>query len=152
MTEIDHSVDPRFTENIKAYKLAARISALWLAVVLLGGAAIGWWVAGESGMWSAVLGASAAAIFTLSTQIAAYRGAKKGPMAFVGAVAVTSVAKFLVVAVVALIALQLEWVVRPVFGAVLLIGAIGGLVIDLIAIQRARVPYVAEAPAPPSVG
>ena len=151
MTEVDHASDPRFAENIKAYKLAARISAVWLALVLVGGAAIGWWVAGESGMWSAVLGASAAAVFTLSTQIAAYRGAKKGPMAFVGAVAVTSVAKFLVVAVVAIIALQLEWVVRPVFGVVLLVGAIGGLTIDLIAIQRARVPYAAKAPAPPTM-
>ena len=151
MTQMDYAADPRFAENIKAYKAAARISAVWLTLVLIGGAAIGWWIAGESGMWSAVLGASAAAVFTLSTQIAAYRGARKGPMAFVGAVAVTSVAKFAVVAVVAIVASQLEWVVRPVFGLVLLVGAIGGLVIDLIAIQRARVPYVAKAPAPPTM-
>jgi hypothetical protein len=138
--------DPRFAENIKAYRRAARLSAAMLVVLLLVSCLFGWFTAGQSGLWSAVLGCSAAAIFTLSSQIAAVQGARKGPMGFVAAVTVTSFAKFAVIVVVGIIALQLEWLVRPLFGAVMLIGAIAGVAIDVITIQRARIPYVVPEP------
>lgn len=134
--------DPRFTENIKAYRKAALISAIMLILLLIGGAVVGRMQGGESGMWSAILGCTAAAVFTLSSQIAAVYGARRGPMGFVTAVTIASFAKFLVIVVVAIVALQLEWLVRPVFAAVMLLGAIAGVVIDLVTIQRARVPYV----------
>jgi hypothetical protein len=132
--------DPRFTENIKAYRTAARWSAVMLAVLLLVSGLIGWFSAGSSGLWSAVLGCSAAAIFTLSSQFAAVQGARKGPMGFVAAVTITSFAKFVVIVVVGVVALQLDWLVRPLFGVVMLVGAIAGVAIDVITIQRARIP------------
>ena len=141
MTDIA-AEDSRFAENIKAYRRAARLSAIMLLVLLVVSGLIGWYSAGASGLWSAVLGCSAAAIFTLSSQFAAVQGARKGPMGFVTAVTVTSFAKFLVIVVVGVIALQLEWLVRPLFGIVMLTGAIAGVAIDVITIQRARVPYV----------
>ncbi|MFO7244793.1 MAG: hypothetical protein DIU73_007940 [Actinomycetes bacterium] len=134
--------DPRFAENIKAYRAAARASAVMLVVLLVVGGVVGWHQAGQSGLWSAVLGCSAAAVFTLSTQVAAIQGARKGAMGFVAAVSVTSVAKFLVIVIVGVVALQLDWLVRPLFGLMMLGGAVAGVVIDIVAVQRARIPYV----------
>lgn len=134
--------DPRFTENIKAYRKAAAYSATMLIVVLVAGVLWGNAQAGESGIWSAVLGCSAAAVFTLSSQFAAVYGARRGPMGFITAVTIASFAKFFIIVIVAIVALQLEWLVRPVFAGVLLAGALAGLIIDLVTIQRARVPYV----------
>lgn len=145
MTEIAGD-DPRFAENIRAYRLAARLSTVMLVLLLVVSGLVGWFTAGESGVWSAVLGCTAAAVFTLSSQFAAVQGARKGPMGFVTAVTITSFAKFVVIVVVGIIALQLEWLVRPLFGAVMLIGAIAGVAIDVITVQRARVPYVMPEP------
>lgn len=146
MTTPAAAPDPRFVDNIRAYRKASRLSIVMLIVLAVAGGVAGWYQAGQSGLWSALLGCSAAAVFTLSTQIAAIQGARKGAMGFVAAVTVTSFLKFVVIVIVGIVALQLDWLVRPLFGFMMLVGAIAGVAIDIITIQRARIPYVIPEP------
>jgi hypothetical protein len=134
---------PTPSHDVTAYRNAVRWSVIALAIVTGLGAGLGAMVAGVDGVWSALLGAAVAAVFTLTTQIAAWQGARRGPMAFVAWVGLTWVPKIIVVIAAAVIAQQLEWLVRPLFGGVLLAGAIAALVIDILAVQKARIPYVA---------
>jgi len=119
-------------------------SSIAIVVVAAGGCLAGWLVAGYPGLYSALGGAAASAVFGLTTQVAAALTVKRDPLVFVGAVAASSMVKILLVIVAALIAQSIDGLVPPVFGGVLLVGALSALAIDIVIYVKGRIPYVAE--------
>ena len=74
---------------------------------------------------------------------------RKDPLVFAGATVVSSMAKILLVIIAAMVAQNIEALVRPAFGATLLAGSLAAIIIDIVVFQRGRIPYVSP---PPSGG
>lgn len=133
-----------------------RRGLFWSSVAILAvaaaGGVIGWLVAGSAGLGSALGGAAASAVFGLTTQVAAAVTVKRDPLVFVGAVAASSMVKILLVIVAALVAQRFDSLVAPVFGGVLLVGALSALAIDIVIYVRGRIPYVSESAQNPRDG
>ena len=93
-----------------------------------------------------VAGAVLAAVFGLGTQAVAVLTVRKDPLVFAGATVVSSMAKILLVIVAAMVAQNIDALVRPAFGATLLAGSLAAIIVDLIVFQRGRIPYVSPSP------
>ncbi len=124
-----------------AYRSATRRSIVALAVIAVVSITAGFALYGADGAWTAVAGVAVAAVFSLTTQVAAWRGSIDGPTAFVGWVAGTWLVKILVVIAATVAAQYQDWLIRPLFGLVMLTGALTALVIEILAVVRARIPY-----------
>ena len=74
------------------------------------------------------------------------RTAGEGPARTTAVIAGAWLVKMIVVFVALLVLGRLDFYDRTVLGLVLLAGVIGSAVLDLRAVQRARVPYVEPAP------
>lgn len=121
-------------------------SVIAIAIVAVAGCAIAYAAAGTAGLWSALAGAGLAAIFGLGTQLAALLTVRKDPLIFVGATAASSMAKILLVIVAAIVAQNIEALVRPAFGATLLAGSLAAIIIDILVFVKGRIPYVQPGP------
>jgi len=121
-------------------------SAIAVTVVGLAGCVIAYLVSGTPGLWSALAGAVLAAVFGLGTQAVAVLTVRKDPLVFAGATVVSSMAKILLVIVAAMVAQNIDALVRPAFGATLLAGSLAAIIVDLIVFQRGRIPYVSPSP------
>ncbi len=130
----------------KVFKRGLKLSAIAVLIVAVAGTAIAYFAGGTEAMWSALAGAGLAAIFGLGTQLAAALTVRKEPLVFVGAVAASSMGKILLVIVAAVVAQNVESLVRPAFGATLLAGSIAAIIIDIVVFQTGRIPYVNPAP------
>ncbi len=128
------------------FRRGLKWSAIAVAAIAVIGCVIAYVAGGAAGLWSALAGAGLAAIFGLGTQAVAVITVRKDPLVFVGAVAVSSMAKILLVIVAAVVAQNVEALVRPAFGATLLAGSIAAIIIDIVVFQTGRVPYVTPAP------
>lgn len=117
-------------------------SSIAIAFVAIVGCTIAYVVSGMPGLWSALAGVGLSAIFGLGTQAAALLTVRKDPLVFVGAVAVSSMAKILLLIIAAMVAQSIDTLVRPAFGATLLAGSLAAIIIDIIVFQRGRIPYV----------
>jgi len=119
---------------------------VWSAVAIIAISALGMLISylawGMPGLWSALGGAAAAAIFGLGTQAAALLTVRRDPLVFVGAVAASSMVKILLIIVAAVIAQNIEGLVRPAFGLTLLAGSLAAIIIDIVVYVRGRIPYV----------
>lgn len=115
-----------------------------IAVVVLGGIGvlISYLAWGMPGLWSALAGATASAVFGLGTQLAALLTVRRDPLIFAGAVAASSMVKILLIVIAAAVAQNIEGLVRPAFGLTLLTGALAAIIIDIIVFVRGRIPYV----------
>jgi len=130
----------------KVFRRGLRWSAIAIAVVTVVGCAIAYFAGGTAAMWSALAGAALAAMFGLGTQAVAVLTVRKEPLVFAGAVMVSSMAKILLLIVGAVIAQNVDSLVRPAFGATLLAGSLAALIIDIVVYQRGRIPYVSPSP------
>ncbi len=124
------------------YLFAARLSVVVIAVVAVVGSVVGWFVADLNGVWTALAGAATAAIFGIVTTVAAWWGAKGDPATFIAWVMGTWILKIAAVIGASLAFSAQEWLVRPLYGAILVAGAMAALAVDIVALQRSRVPYV----------
>jgi len=127
-------------------------SCVAIAIVAIVGCVIAYLVAGMPAMWSALAGAGLAAFFGLGTQLVALLTVRKDPLVFIGATAVSSMAKILLVIVAAMIAQNIEALVPPAFGVTLLAGSLAAIIIDIIVFQRGRIPYVSPGAGTPGDG
>lgn len=128
----------------KVFRSGLLWSSVAIVLVAAGGCLVGWLAADLPGLYSALGGAAASAVFGLTTQVAAAVTVKRDPLVFVGAVAASSMIKILLVIVAALIAQGVDGLVAPVFGGVLLVGAMSALAIDIVIYVKGRIPYVSE--------
>ncbi|MGC4175198.1 hypothetical protein [Demequina sp.] len=129
----------------KVFRKGLVWSSIAIAIVAVVGSAIAYLAAGLPGLWSALAGAGLSAVFGLGTQVVALLTVRKDPLIFVGATAVSSMAKILLLIVAAMVAQNVDALVRPAFGATLLAGSIAAIIIDIIVYQRGRIPYVQPA-------
>jgi hypothetical protein len=130
-------------------RLALRYGAIVAAVVAVGGGIIGWLVAGVPGLVGALIGAALAAVYlglTAGSMLLAgkvTRGDGTSPL-FFGIVLGVWLLKLVVFVVVAIWLRGQDWMDPRVFFVAVIVAVLGSLIADLVAYQRARVPYVSD--------
>lgn len=125
-----------------AFRAALRDLLVFLAVLAALGSLVGYLVAGLPGVWSALMGAGVVLIFSGTTVVSMLRTASSDATAFAGTVAGLWLAKFLVVVVIIVALRPHDFYDKPLFGIIVIIGAIGAITLDMRAVRRARVPYL----------
>ncbi len=122
-------------------------SALATGILAVAGAAIGFAVAGTSGLWSAIIAIVLAAVFlgfTAGTILIANRwfGDPLYVPIFFGAVMGGWLVKFVVFLVVLFLLRGQPWLNAGVFFVALVVSVVVSLVIDAVVMTRLRVPAV----------
>jgi hypothetical protein len=124
------------------------VLAVGLAVV---GGVIGLLVAGGPGLVGGLLGAVLSVVFLGLTAVSVLVALRvsKGQMisgAFFGIVMGTWLLKFIVFIVVLVLLRDRDWVDFPVLAIVIIAGVVGSLVIDVVAVAKARIPIGVSLP------
>ncbi|GHS88067.1 hypothetical protein AGMMS50218_11140 [Actinomycetota bacterium] len=127
------------------FRTALRDMLVLLAVLAVLGVGVGALVAGVEGVWGALIGVALALVFSGTTVMAMLRTAHASVNVMAMVVMGTWLAKVLVVIVVLALIQDLTFYSRGVLGAVLAVGVVGSAVLDLRAVNRARLPYVEPA-------
>lgn len=136
------SVTPILTRAL----LYGGIVAAGVAVI---GGIIGWLVAGVPGLVGALVGAALAAVYLGLTAISMLVAGKvthgdgTSPL-FFGVVLGVWLLKLVVFVVVAIWLRGQSWMDPSVFFGAVIVAVIGSLIADIVAYQRARVPYVSD--------
>lgn len=119
-----------------------------LVALAVGGALVGWLVAGTAGVWGALLAAGVVALFTLGTVLVMLLTADK-PLYVASAAGVGGwIGKMVILFVVLLLVRDRDFYAPGVFFVVLVLGILGSVAIELVAYLRNRVPIIdAAAPA-----
>lgn len=125
-----------------AFRAALRDVLIFLAALAVVGAVVGYFAAGMPGVWSALMGAGVVLIFSGTTVVSMLTTANADATKFAGTVAGLWLAKFVVVVAIILVLRPHDFYSKPVFGIIVIIGAIGAIALDMRAVQRARVPYL----------
>lgn len=130
-------------------KLALRYGAVVAGVVAIGGGVVGYLVSGLPGLLGGLVGAALAAVYlglTAGSMLLAgkvSRGDGTSPV-FFGVVLGVWVLKLIVFVLVAIWLRGQDWMDPRVFFGAVIVAVIGSLVADILAYQRARVPYVSD--------
>ena len=138
-------------------RLALRYGAIFALVVAIGAGSVGFLVAGLPGLIGGLLGAALAAVFLAITAISmliagrAAKGDSTSPV-FFGIVAGVWLLKLVIFIVVEVLLRGQPWFDPRVFFFAVLVVVIGSLVLDALAISRARVPYVSDVVLPGETG
>ncbi len=138
----------------------ALVYGLILAVAMaVFGSAIGYLVAGQAGLLSALIGAGVTAIFmgfTAASIMIANRVTADEPTSvlFFGIILGAWLFKFVVFIVIMVFLRDQAFLEPRVLFVAILAAVIGSLIVDVVAFVRSRVPYVgdAELPAAPTEG
>ena len=125
-----------------AYRWALRASAVSLGVLAIAGAVVAGALRGGAGVRGALAGVGLAAIAALVTQGAMVMGYRRAPHVFASIVGGSWLAKMVVIVVGMLVLSRVDGVDRPSFGVVALFGIVMTLGIDVVAVRKARIPYV----------
>jgi hypothetical protein len=119
---------------------------LTIAVVVVGGI-IGYLAGGVPGLVSALLGAGVTAVFmglTAASFVVASRVAHlpEGIVVYYGIILGTFIVKFVIFLVLVISLRGVHWLNPTIFGFTIIAAVLGTLVVDALALQRGRVPYV----------
>jgi hypothetical protein len=130
--------------------------AIAIGILAVGGAVVGYLVAGVEGMVSGLLGAAMWLVFLALTATSiqvAIRATKDDPGSpvFFAIVLGSWVLKLVLFVVLSIWLRSQPWLDPTVFFVTVIIAVVGSLVFDVIAFQRARVPYVGDVELPQSV-
>jgi hypothetical protein len=137
--------------------LALRYGAIFAVAVAIGAGSIGFLVAGTPGLIGGLLGAALSAVFlglTAGSMLVAGRVAKgdsTNPV-FFGIVIGVWLLKLIVFIVVEVLLRGQPWFDPLVFFFAIVVVVIGSLVLDAVAMYRARVPYVSDVALPGETG
>jgi hypothetical protein len=126
---------------------ALRYAGFLTAGLAVVGSIVGLAVAGLPGTFSALVGAVLASVFmglTAASVLVADRVSRGKPIGgtYFGIIIGTWVLKLIVFTVVAFLARDLPWMEPYLFFGAVLVAVIGSLILDAVALTRARVPYV----------
>lgn len=133
--------DRNATEG-SAYRWALHVSAISLGVLAIASAVVAGAMRGGAGVWGALAGVGIAALAALVTQGAMVMGYRRAPHVFASIVGGSWLAKMVVILVGMLALSRVDGVDRPSFGIVALLGIVVTLGIDVMAVRKARIPYV----------
>lgn len=122
-----------------------RYGAVLTALVALGGAALGFVVAGSTGLAGGLLGAALSGLFLALTALSILLAGRlaNGDLtspAFLGTVMGVWTLKLVVFFLISLWLRGQDWIDPGVFGVTAIIGVLGSLVADVVAFQRSRIP------------
>ncbi|REJ06613.1 hypothetical protein DY023_05810 [Microbacterium bovistercoris] len=131
------------------------LSAIATGVLAVAGALIGWAVAGQSGLISALVGVLLAAVFLAITAISIlianhWYGDDLYVPIFFGAVLGGWLLKFVIFLVVLATLRGAPWVQPQVFFFAILAGIVVTLIIDVVVMLRTRMPNVSDVELPES--
>ncbi|MEO7147509.1 MAG: hypothetical protein ABIW81_03520 [Terrimesophilobacter sp.] len=129
------------------FKRVLILGGIFAAIIAIVGSVIGYLIAGSSGVLSAVVGASSSALFlglTAASILVAGKVTKSNDNvgAFFGIVTGTWIVKLVLFIVVALWLRSQDWLEPMIFFVTVLIAVVGTLIIDVLAVQFTRTPYV----------
>lgn len=110
-----------------------------VALIAVGGSGIGFFVAGEAGVYSALIGAMVALLFSVFTVISFWVGSKLPLAAFFGIVLGGWLLKFVVFAIALFSLRGANFIDGPVFFFSLVTAVLGGLAVDAWVVSKARV-------------
>ena len=138
-------------------RLALRYGAIFAVAVAIVAGTIGFLVAGVPGLVGGLLGAALAAVFlglTAASMLIAGRVAKGDSTSpiFFGIVIGVWLLKLVIFIVVEVLLRGQPWFDPFVFFGAVVVVVIGSLVLDAVAIYRARVPYVSDVSLPGESG
>ena len=130
--------------------------AIVIAILAVGGAVVGYFVSGVPGLVSGLLGAAMWLVFLALTAISiqvAIRVTKHDPGSpvFFAIVLGSWLLKLVLFVLLSIWLRSQPWLDPTVFFVTVIIAVIGSLVFDVIAFQRARVPYVGDVELPRTV-
>lgn len=128
-------------EEGAAYRWALFATLTVMGAVLVIGAAVGFAVRGTPGLWAAIAAVAVAAVSGLTTPAAMMLGYKKEPHIFASYVGASWLAKMVVIVVGLLALAQVDSLDRGTFGIIALVAVGATLVVDLLAVRRARISY-----------
>jgi hypothetical protein len=141
--------------NPRSFHLLSSLKwpAIVIGILAVGGAVVGYLVAGVSGLVSGLLGAAMWLVFLALTAVSiqlATRATKDDPGSAVFFVIVLGswVLKLVLFVVLSVWLRSQSWLDPAVFFTTVIIAVIGSLVFDVIAFQRARLPYVGDVELP----
>ncbi|SEJ22396.1 hypothetical protein [Demequina mangrovi] len=134
------------TPEEAVYRQAIRLTIVVLAAIAVVGAAIAWVVVGPAGAVAALVGAVVAAIGAIPTQVSMLVGHRKPPHVMAGIVAFSWLGKMAVIIVALLVLGQVESFHRASFAATAMTGIVASLVVDVLTLRKARIPYVEPGP------
>jgi hypothetical protein len=123
------------------------------AVLAVAGAVIGFLVAGQTGMWSALVGVLVAAVFLAITAASIlianrwYGDALYVPL-FFGIVLGGWILKFIIFIVALLVLRDQPWVQPTVFFVAVVASVLASLVVDVVVLLKMRVPHVSDVTLP----
>jgi hypothetical protein len=126
---------------------ALRYGGILTLAIAVVGSIIGWLVAGQAGLVSALIGAGITAIFMAFTAVSIMIASKvarteESVMLFFGIILGSWLLKF-VVFIFLMVVLREQPFIDPIIMFVSILAAvIGSLVVDVLAYVRSRVPYV----------
>ena len=138
-------------------RLALRYGAIFAVAVAVVAGTIGFLVAGVPGLVGGLLGAALAAVFlglTAASMLIAGRVAKGDSTSpiFFGIVIGVWLLKLVIFIVVEVLLRGQPWFNPFVFFGAVVVVVIGSLVLDAVAIYRARIPYVSDVSLPGESG
>jgi len=119
----------------------------WLALgIAVVGSVVGWFVAGGAGVASALVGTAMAAVFlgiTAASIIVASKPSRSDMLspAFFGIIMGGWLVKFVIFLVLVISLRSAHWLNPTIFGLTTIAAVLGTLVVDVLALQRGRVPY-----------
>jgi hypothetical protein len=125
------------------FRTALRDMLVFLSVLAVLGIGIGALVAGLPGVWGALIGVGLALIFSGTTVLSMLRTSGATPARMAGVVMGAWLGKFVVLIAVLAVLRGQDFYSRVVLAVVLVVGVVGSAFLDLRAVQRGRVPYVA---------
>ena len=128
---------------------ALRYGAILAIAVAVVGGVVCYLVFGMPGLWGGVLGAALAALFMGVTAASILLAARlttgdPGSPLFFGVVLGAWVLKLVVFLIAAIWLRTQDWLDPYVFFGSVIVAVLGSLVVDVLAFQRSRVPYVSD--------
>ncbi|MET0726558.1 MAG: hypothetical protein ABWY36_09425 [Leifsonia sp.] len=148
------STAPTPTSN-PVLRRALRWGGVLALVIMVVGALIGWFVAGWSGVVSALVGTAMAVVFMGITALSIllanrFAGSDMFVGAFFGIVLGGWLLKLVIFIVLVLVLRGQPWVEPMVLFLSVVAGVIGSLIVDAVVVMKTRMPYASDVELPRS--
>ncbi|WP_394551387.1 hypothetical protein ACDF64_11465 [Agromyces sp. MMS24-JH15] len=155
MTPTDPQPADRTPTSNPILKRALRWGALLAGVILVVGAVLGYVFAGTEGLVSAILGTVMAVVFmgiTAASILVANRYANSDAFVgvFFGIVLGGWLVKFILFIVLVVVLRDAPWLNPTVLFLSIVAGVIASLLVDVLVVARARLPYASDVTLPPA--
>ncbi len=134
-------------DNALIIRRALRYGIVLTVAVIVVGGVIGYLAGGSAGLISALIGAGVTAVFMGLTAVSFIVAARvatlpEGIAVYYGIILGTFLIKFVVFLVLVVLLRGVHWLNPTIFGFTTIAAVLGTLIVDALALQRGRVPYV----------